>query len=164
MRFRFVDGHEVAMEDAREPHGVAVEVGDNDGVVRVEFPFRDEMRDDASGHEMRAGGDLRVEVADHFDQRARVEPVDLAAEVVALPRLIARLVGPAEHVGRFADELHVKCGVKLAEDCSGEIERVGALHGGDPRVGGEGFFERLSGADVAGAGAGGEDEDALHWE
>ena len=35
------------------------------------------------------------------------------------------------------------------------------LHGGDTRVGGEGFFERGRGADVAGGGAGGEEEDAL---
>ncbi len=35
------------------------------------------------------------------------------------------------------------------------------FHRGDSGFGGERFFERLRGADVASAGAGGEDEDAL---
>ena len=161
VRFGFVDGDEVAIEDAREPHGVAVEIGDDDGMVRVEFLSRDEMRDDSGGHEVRADGDLRVEVADHFHERARVEAVELQAEVVAFPRLVARFVSPAEHVRRAADEFHVKRGVKFAEDRGGEIERVGVFHRGDSGFGGERFFERLRGADVASAGAGGEDEDAL---
>ena len=119
------------------------------------------MRDDPGGHEVRADGDLRVEIADHFHERARVEAVELQAEVVAFPRLVARFVGPAEHVGRGADELHVKRGVEFAEDGGGEIEGVHMFHRADSRVGGERFFERLRGADVAGAGASGEEDDAL---
>src|SRR5678815_475655 len=129
--------------------------------MRREVLLPEQMRDDPGGHEMRADGDLRIEFANEFYERARVQPVELQSQIVAFPRLIAGFVNPAEHVRRTADELHIERRVKLAEDGGGEVERIRVLHRRDTFIARERLLQSLPCANVAGAGTGGNDQDTF---
>ena len=158
--FAFLERDEVAVEDAGEPHGVDIEVGHDNGEAGVEFALGDEVGDDFRGEEVGADGDVGLEFGDEALERAGVEAVEHEAHAVGFPRLVGGVVDDAEDGGRFLDELDVELGVEVAEEAVGEAERVDVADLADAGLLEEGFFERFRSADVAGAGAGGEDEDA----
>ncbi len=112
-------------------------------------------------HEMGADGDIRAELAHEFHQRPGAEPIQPQPHEIGLPRLVAAFVNPAEHLRGAADELHVELRVEIAEELVREDERILVLHGIHAGILGEGFRQRLGGFYMPGAGAGGEDQDAL---
>ncbi len=109
---------------------------------------------------MGADGDVGLEAGDEALERAGVEAVKHEAHAVGFPRLVGRVVDDAEDGRRLLHELDVELGIEVAEEAIGKAERVDVADLADAGLLAEDFFERLGGADVAGAGAGGEDEDA----
>ena len=92
-------------------------------------------------------------------ERAGVEPVEHEAHAVGFPRLVGAVVDDAEDGRRPLHELDVELRVKIAEEPVGEAQRIDVAHFADAGLLAENFLQRLGGADVAGAGAGGKDQD-----
>ena len=77
VRLGFIQRDKITMEHARQPHRVAVEIGDDDCMARAQPPRLLQVRDDARRHEMRADRDVRIEFLDEADELERVQPVEL---------------------------------------------------------------------------------------
>ena len=102
-------------------------------------------------------GPLALEEA---DEPRGVQLVERQAQARVLPGLVEVVVEPAEHLGGAVDEVEVGLGVDAPEELARVLEDVDVADLAHPAGGDEGALERLGGADVAGAGGGGEDQDA----
>ena len=71
-----------------------------------------------------------------------------------------RVVDDAEDGRRLLHELDVELGIEVAKEAVGEAQRVDIAHFADAGLLAENFLQRLGRADVARAGAGGENQDA----
>ena len=60
---------------------------------------RNQMRNDARRHEMRANGNVRIKIPDKFHQRTRIQAVDHVPHCIRAPRFIACLVPPPQKIG-----------------------------------------------------------------
>jgi hypothetical protein len=156
---RLVQRHEVLLVVVAEPHGVHVEVGDDDGLAEVDAPLRLEPGDDLGGKEVRADGDVGPVLLKHPDERPRVELVEREAAALVLPGLVQVVVEPAEQLGRLVHQVDVGFGVEVPEELVGVLQRVDVLHfrGGAREP--ERALDGVGRAHVPRAGGGGEDQD-----
>ena len=163
MRFRLIDRDEVAIKGPGKPHRVTIEIGHHHGQVRAQLFRFDQMRDDARRHEMRADGDVRIELPDELHQRPGVQPIDPQPHRVRFPRLVARAIGPAKKRRGGTDDGGVAPRVNVAKELVGKVQRVFVHDFRHAIVAREGFRQRRARGDMAGSCAGRDDKDArLH--
>src|SRR5271165_4180439 len=56
----FIDGYVVAIDRTANPHGVNVVIGYNDGIMRAQFSFGDQPRNNFRGQKMSGHAQIRL--------------------------------------------------------------------------------------------------------
>lgn len=155
----FWNRHVIAVHGAAEPHGVDVVIGDDDGVVRLQFFLGAQPGNDFAGKKMRGDAKVGLDALQHANHRLRVEAVHGEAAAHFFPRLVSALVEEAHQLRRATHHADVRLVIEALKDFADVLNDVNVF---DEAIaaGGEGFFEGLRGADVAGSGRCGKKEDA----
>ncbi len=158
---RLVEGDEVAVDVAGEPHPLDVEVGHHDRLPGGEPPLRSQPANDLGGQEVGRDHPVRPLALEEADEPRRVQLVERQAQALVLPGDVEVVVEPAEHLGGAVDEVEVGLRVDPAEELARVLEDVDVADLAHPAGGDQGVLERLGRADVTRPGGGGEDEDAV---
>ncbi len=162
VNFTLFQRNEITVECATKPHGMHVHIGYDNGESGIEFACADEVGNDFRRHEMGADGDVRIEFLNIAFQRAGAEAIQHQPHPVGAPWLVAGSVDPAEQGGGLDDQLIVEARIEIAKELIRVDERIDVPDLLYVRLLAKHLLQSLCGADVAGAGTGGEDEDALH--
>lgn len=158
MHFAFLERDEVAVEGAAEPHGVDVEIGHHDGKPGVEFSLADEVGNDFRRKEMGADGDVGLELGDEAFERTGVEAIEHEPHAIGFPRLVGGIIDDAEDRRRSLNESDVELRIEIAEELIGKTECVDVAHFSHAGLLAKNFLKGRGGANVAGARAGGKNE------
>ncbi len=149
------------MKGAGQPHRVKIKIRHHDRKFGPDFIPRDQMGDDLRRHEVGADGDVGLHVGKKPDERAGVEAIQQKSHPVGLPWFVAPFVPPAEQRGGILHQLDVQLGVKVPEKFVGEGQRIHVGHLIDARTVPTHLLQRRRRPEMAGARAGGKDENLV---
>ena len=116
--------HEIPIESPRNPKSMEMKIRDHHPQPRIEFPVGNKPGDDTGRHEMRAENDIRFEFPHQIDERQSLGQIDQQAPLVGDPRVVARLIPPAQKLRQHGGEFFVEGGVKLLVEDICVIERI----------------------------------------
>src|SRR5262249_40358571 len=142
----------------RQPHRMKIQVRYDNRKVSVQEILRNQVRNDAGRHEMRADGDMRIELANELYQRTGIQAVQHQAHSVGLPWFVALLIPPSQEFRSVLDKACIKLRIEIPEQLIGEIKRVAMHHLADFRMFFKDLGERLASSDMAGSRAGRNDQ------
>jgi hypothetical protein len=124
VNFGLFDCHKIAMKHPRQPHCVKIQIGHNDGKVRVEEILRNQMRNDSGRHEVCANGDVRIELPDKLDEWTGIKAVEHETHPVGFPRFIALFVPPTEEIRRILNQASIKLRIEIPKQLVGKSQSV----------------------------------------
>src|SRR6185369_301580 len=104
---RFFKRDKVTLIMMDQPHRVHVKVSDDDHLSTRQTLLRFQPRNDLSRKKVSTYDQIRLVLAQHFDERTRVELIECKTTALVLPGLVELVVKPARHLRHFVDEIDV---------------------------------------------------------
>src|SRR6516165_6443700 len=102
------DRNKIAVKHSGQPHCVKIQVRYDNRKMSIQEILCYQMRNNASGHEMGADSNMRIELTNELYQGTRIQTIEHEAHAVGLPRLIALLVPPSEEFRSVLDQARIK--------------------------------------------------------